>query len=108
MPDMMVIMRYMTCAKQAKKQGKGDKDKEKEKENEPSSQSRGGGQSAKGDQRLPQCPSGPSECSLVIVPQNPGFPRNPSLAPLPLLSTVCSIFSMCAVCTVQYPRQRIV
>ena len=23
---------------------------------------------------------------------NPGFPRNPSLAPLPLLSTVCSIF----------------
>ena len=24
---------------------------------------------------------------------NPGFPRNPSLAPLPLLSTVCSIFS---------------
>ena len=24
---------------------------------------------------------------------NPGFPRNPSLAPLPLLSPVCSIFS---------------
>jgi hypothetical protein len=24
---------------------------------------------------------------------NPGFPRNPSLAPQPLLSTVCSIFS---------------
>ena len=28
-----------------------------------------------------------------MIKTTPGFPRNPSLAPLPLLSTVCSIFS---------------
>ena len=44
----------------------------------------------------------PAHTNILLAIATPGFPRNPSLAPLPLLFTACSALQCCALPPVKW------